>query len=187
MMTVILTIQAGQVVLIFNHLLVKKFKQSQFLLALFCIVSLSSCNTSVSVSENTQDDQYTYILYNPTHNVKFHSLGGRKLKKRLIYKKYGKLVFTNQNYLGGNKLNTSLFIINKIPENITKKETVKIDIYNDQIKCYEITNSNKNLNLRYFTYKGINYLFVTEFKKVPDKKAYGIDWYSTQEMNGLEL
>ncbi len=180
-------IQAGQVVLIFNHILVKKFKQSQFLLALFCIAFLSSCNTRVHVSENTLDDQYTYILYNPIYNVKFHSLGGRKLKKRLVYKKYGKLVFTNQNYLGGNKLNTSLFIINNIPENIVKKETIKVDIYNAQIRCYEIINSDRNLSLRYFTYKDINYMFVTEFKKVPDKKAYGIDWYSTQEMNGLEL
>ena len=139
------------------------------------------------MSKNTLDDRYTYILHDSINDIKFHSLGGRKLKKRFIYKKYGKLVFTNQNYLGGNKLNTSLFIIDEIPEYIIKMETIKVNIYNVQIQCHEIINSSRNLNLRYFTYKGINYLFVTEFRKVSDKKAYGIDWYPNQEMNGLEL
>lgn len=183
-------ILAGQVVPTYNFYrsFMMILKKSQFLLALICFLAIVSCSSAFNnISNNTLDDRYSYISYNPKYNIKFHSLGGRKNVNRFLYKKYGTLVFTNKNYLEGNKMYTSLHIINKIPETLKKRKVRIIELYNTKVDCYEKTSRNRKVNERYFTYKEINYVFVTEFKKVHDKSAYDVDWYATQEMNGLEL
>ena len=154
-------------------------------MALFFVTIISCKSAFNSVSDNMLGDRYTYISHNPKHNIKFHSLGGRKNINRLFYKKYGTLVFINKDYLGGNKLFSSLFIIDKIPEEITKKKMIKIELYNTNILCYE--NQHGNFYERYFQYKNFNYVFVTKFQKIAKNTKYDWEDYISQEMRGLEL
>lgn len=163
-----------------------KLSKSQFLLALFFFLSVISCKSTFNTwGDNTLEDKYSFITYNPDHNIKFHSLGGRRNENRFIYKKYGKLVFTNKDYLGRNRIFSSLFIVDKIPKNLLISKPVTISLYNTEVHCYEYQHN--KVYERYFQYKNINYAFVVEFKKIRRGSKYNFENYISQEMEGLEL
>jgi len=168
--------------------------KSQFLLAFFLLAALS-CKTAFNeVSDNTLDDQYTYIANNSKYNIKFHSLGGRKIVNRFLYKSYGTLVFTNEDHLRSrkpkkrkytNKIYSSLFIVKKIPEEVKKWKTAEVNLYNTKVLCYE--KEYGKVYERYFQYGNSNYVFVVEFNRTSKDYYYAPENYISEEMEGLEL
>ncbi|WP_316795521.1 hypothetical protein [Pedobacter agri] len=172
--------------------------KKQLLLASISLTILISCSSYRVTSSDLRKsgERYSNLFYNSEYHVKFHSYGGRHLAKRLFFHSYGKLIFTYDNKLResnkkkGNNVYYSLFIVEKIPENILQKnDTVMVKLYNKELTSFRenYRKGNRKIYKRYFISGSKNYLFIGEYKRFYKDEPKIYQYHMSQEMEGLEL
>ncbi len=157
-------------------------------LIVFCSLFLFSCSSYNKYNFWGKSDNGDYFgtIENNKFNVKFYSLGARKLENKFYSNRYGNHIFTYKDYFTNNKIYINLFQLNsfyEIPQNNNIAELYDLRAVN----CFDIIEKKRKkiVYKRYFQKNGKKFLLMIDFKKIGDNKMYDPKMYIDQEMKGL--